>query len=370
MHSQPFICHWIANGRIVPFCDNELTPKGGILIRNRVSLGLLVLLAALFSLNCRAQGASSGTAPAKPLDPQTIRTIEVTLRTKLSIPSEYVIHVGPRTSSSTPGFDTVAVSFEVPGHPDHTQKLDFLISDDNKTLERISRWDLSVDATNIAPVGNRPIRGNPSAKVALVNFDDLECPYCAKLNSELFPETLDHYKGLIKIAYRDMPIAELHPWAMHAAVNANCIAAQSPTSYWSFVDYVHTHADDITGPDRDVKKSAAMLDKLALQQGEKDKLDAAKLSACVTKQDESAIQEEMKLSDKLNIESTPTFFVNGEEVEGAVPEDVLWSTIDRALESEGITPPPNPYNQPAKPAPATGSGSAGSGSTGQAAARP
>lgn len=269
-----------------------------------------------------------------------------------------MISVGPRTPSTTPGFDNLLVSFDLPGHPDHSQKLTFLLSNDNKTLERIAHWDVSADTADLIPIGDRPVRGNPQAKVALVNFDDLECPFCAKLHSELFPDTLNHYKGLIKIAYRDMPLEELHPWAMHAAVNANCLAAQSGTAYWNYVDYLHTHGEDITGPDRDVKKSDAMLDKTALDQGEKDKLDAAKLSACVAKQDQSGVREEMKLADSLNIEQTPTLYVNGESIEGALPEDVLWRAIDRALLSEGVTPPPNPYNQPAVAA------------AGQAAAKP
>jgi protein-disulfide isomerase len=320
-----------------------------VLFRNRIFPALcLALLAAFASAGCRAQ--SPADTPGKPLDLKTSRNIEVTLRSRLQIPPEYVIHIGPRTPSTTPGFDNLLVNFDLPQHPEHSQKLTFLISDDNKTLERIARWDISADPSSIVPAGNRPLRGNADAKVVLVNFDDLECPYCAKLHSELFPDTLNHYKDLIKIAYRDEPLIDLHPWAMHAAVNANCIAAQSGQSYWSYVDYLHSHGEDITGPDRDVKKSDAMLDKVALDQGQKDKLDAAKLSACVAKQDETGVRDEMKLADSLQIDQTPTLYINGEVISGALPENVLWSAIDRALVAEGITPPANPYAPSAKSA--------------------
>lgn len=314
------------------------------------------MLAALIAAPaCPAQTSAIATAKAPAasgaaLSPSVSRNIELTLRDRLQIPPEYVIHIGQRTPSPTPGFDTLAVFFELPGHPEHSQNLDFLISKDNKTLERISHWDIAADPASLIPAGNRPVRGNPNAKVTLVNFDDLECPYCAKLHSELFPDTLNHYKGLIKIVYRDMPIEQLHPWAMHASVNANCLASQSGTSYWSYVDYLHTHGEDITGPDRDVKKSDAALDKAAMEQGQKDKLDTGKLQACVAKQDEAPIRQEMKLSDSLNINQTPTLYVNGEMIAGALPKDVLWQTIDRALKAEGVTPPPNPYDQPAKTA--------------------
>lgn len=321
------------------------------MLQNRFSQGLCqVLLAVFVAIACQAQNSTPANAEAKPLDLKVSRNIEVILRSRLSIPPDYVIHVGPRTASGIPGFDNVQVSFEYPQHPEHSQKLTFLLSDDNKTLERISRWDVSADTASLVPAGDRPVRGNPNAKVVLVNFDDLECPFCAKVHSELFPQTLNHYKGLIKIVYRDMPLEEIHPWAMHAAVNANCLAAQSGVAYWSYVDYLHTHGEDITGPDRDPKKSAAMLDKEALQQGTTNKLDAAKLSACVTKQDESVVRDEMKLAATLDIDQTPTMYINGEVVAGALPEDVLWRAIDRALVSEGVTPPPNPYDAPAKPA--------------------
>lgn len=318
------------------------------MLRNRILPGILLLLAAFAAVACSAQ--TPVKTDAKPLDAKTSRNIEVTLRSKLSIPASYEIHVGPRTTSDTPGFDRLVISFDLPAHPEHSQKLEFLISNDNKTLERISRWDISSDPASLVPAGNRPARGNPNAKVVLVNFDDLECPFCAKLHSELFPETLNHYKGLVKIVYRDLPITDLHPWAMHAAVDANCLAAQSSDSYWNYVDYLHSHGEDITGPDRDAKKSAAMLDKIAFQQGVKDKLDGAKLSACVAKQDEAPIREEMKVSESLDINQTPTLYVNGEVIEGAEPEDVLWQAIDRALVAEGETPPPDPYAPPAKTA--------------------
>lgn len=314
-----------------------------------LSLALLAFIAAPQSpaQAAPAGSASNASASADGLSPKVSRSIELTLRDRLQIPPEYIIHFGQRAPSATPGFDTLPVFFEYPGHPEHSQTLDFLISKDNKMLERISHWEIPADPASLVPAGNRPVRGNPNAKVALVNFDDLECPYCAKLHAELFPDTLDHYKGLIKIVYRDMPIEELHPWAMHAAVNANCLADQSGTSYWSYVDYLHTHGEDITGPDRDVKKADARLDKAALDQGEKDKLDTAKLQACVTKQDQAPVREEMKLSDRLNITATPTMYINGEQVAGALPKEILWPIIDKALVAEGLTPPPDSYSQPA-----------------------
>jgi protein-disulfide isomerase len=300
----------------------------------------LVCLLALAAAGCKAQ-----TAAKTDIDPKTDRRIELTVRAKLTVPAEYQVAVGPRMPSDMTGFDTVQVTFSLPGRPPQT--IPFLLSKDGKTLARISRWDISKDPGELVPSDDRPVRGNPGAKVVIVNYDDLECPYCAKMHAQLFPETLDHYNGLVKIVYRDLPLEELHPWAVHAAVNANCLAAQSSTAYWGYVDYLHTHGQDVTGPDRDLAKANAMLDKLARTQGETSKLDAAKLNACITKQDQTAVRAEIKQADAMGIQQTPMLYVNGEALEGALPTKTLWTMIDRALLAEGITPPPNELNQPA-----------------------
>jgi protein-disulfide isomerase len=311
---------------------------------HRIRLTLVCLL-ALAAAGCKAQ-----STPQNGLDAKTTRKIEVLVRAKLNVPSDYQIAVGSRTPSDVAGYDTVQITFSLPGHPDHSQTIPFLISKDGSTLARLSKWDISKNPVDMIPSSDRPVRGNPSAKVVIVNYDDLECPFCAKMHAELFPETLDHYNGLVKVVYRDLPLEELHPWAVHAAVDANCLAAQSTPAYWGYVDYLHTHGQDVTGPDRDIKKSDETLDKLAKLQGETSKLDISKLNACIGKQDESAVRAEMKQADSLGIQQTPTVYVNGEMLAGALPEKELWAIIDRALISEGVTPPPNEYNQPAKPA--------------------
>jgi protein-disulfide isomerase len=244
----------------------------------------------------------------------------------------------------------VRITFSLPSRPDHTQTLPFLLSKDNNTLARLSEWNIA-DPLASAPYADRPVRGNPDAKVVVVNYDDLECPYCARMHAELFPATLDHYKGLVKVIYRDLPLEEIHPWAMHAAVDANCLAAQSPTAYWSYVDYLHLHGQDVSGPEHDLAKSKATLDKLASDQGVKNKLDASTLNACVAKQDETGIRAEKKQAEDLGIEQTPTLFINGEEMQGALDENTLWTVIDRALVSQGVTPPPIAQPQPTQPVP-------------------
>ena len=123
-------------------------------------------------------------------------------------------------------------------------------------------------------VAGRPIRGNPAAKVTVINFDDLECPYCARMHQSLFPPLFERYKDKVRFIYKDDPLTELHPWAMHASVDANCLAAQSGDVYWTYVDYLHAHGQEVNGEDRNtVQKSFAALDRIARQEATLAKLD-------------------------------------------------------------------------------------------------
>ena len=295
-------------------------------------------------------------APVPAVAPGLERKIEIMIRAELGVPPQYEMAIGPRQKSDVNGYDTIAVTFSLPSQPNRKQTVDFLLSKDSSTLARLSKWDIGPDPAAMLPTEGRPVRGNPDAKVMIVNFDDLECPYCAQMNAEFFPATLDRYKGLVKFVYMDYPLVEIHPWAMHAAVNANCLAAQNGTAYWNYVDYLHTHGQDISGPDNNLAKSTAMLDKLADQEGAREELDAAKLDACVAKQDDSRIVAEMRAGDKAGVNATPTFFVSGERWAGELEEHQLWIMIDRALKEQGIAVPapappaatPQPAAKPGK----------------------
>ncbi len=311
--------------------------------------GLLVLG---LTAGCKAQS----TPPSGP-DPVIDRRIEVLVRSQYEMPEDVTITIGARTPSQFTGYETLPVTIT---RDSKSQVVSFLISTDNTKLVHLQTFDLTKDPADAIPIVGRPIRGNPAAKVTLINFDDLECPYCARMHQELFPATIEHYKDLVRFVYKDDPLTDLHPWAMHAAVDANCLAAQSGDVYWTYVDYLHSHGDEITGNDRDLTKSFAALDRIARQEATLGKLDEAALNACIAKQDETQIRVSAKLAEDLGIDGTPAVYVNGEKVNGgAVPENELWMAIDRALLAAGEQPPPAPT-----PASAPASVPAASGATG------
>jgi protein-disulfide isomerase len=308
-----------------------------------VWLSVVFVLAA--TVGCKAQGTPAKDSDAKATiqDPVLARRIEVMVRSQFNVPAEYNVTFGARTPSKIPGYDSLRITLS---HEKHITTTDFLISTDNKSLARFETFDLTHSPGQDIAVNNRPIRGNPAAKVTVISFDDLECPYCARMHQQLFPETLDRYGDKVRFIYKDDPLVEIHPWALHAAIDANCIADQNGGAYWGYVDYLHAHGQEVTGPDRDLKKSAEMLDKIAREQGKIFKLDATKLDACLQKQDETAVRASMKEADTLGIDGTPYLFIDGEHVNGALPAEQVWLVIDRALRAAGEEPPP-PATPPA-----------------------
>jgi protein-disulfide isomerase len=275
------------------------------------------------------------------------RRIEVMVRSQFNLPPNYGVAIGARKPSQIPGYDALSITFS---HGANNTVEDFLISTDGKTLAHMDKFDLANDPLFSIDVAGRPIRGNPAAKVTVISFDDLECGYCAQMHHALFPATMDRYKDQVRFIYKDYPLPpDMHPWAMHAAVNANCLAAQSGEVYWNYVDYLHSHGQEVNGDNRDLAKSFDALNRIARQEAELGKLDSIKLDACLAAQDETRIRASIKEGEALRVEGTPAIFVEGERIGGALPQEQVWMVIDRALRAAGEQPPATPA-QPAETA--------------------
>lgn len=330
-------------------CDNQST----VFISR--SFPALLLAATLASLGCHAQ-VPAGAVVGQPLPQPIARRVEVLLRQKAQLPPDSSISVGTPTASELPGYVAIAVTFSTEGKS--SKPVNFLLSSDGKTLAQFNKFDISADPKNLVSGAGRPFRGGPeSAPVLIVGFDDLECPFCARLHQSIFPAIQQRYGDKVHVVYQDLPLTEIHPWALRAAIDVNCLAAQSSTGYWNLVDYIHAHAGEIGADPKDAKaektlvNATAQLDKLTREQGEFQHVDAPKLDACIAKQDTSYTDSIKKIATSLNVDSTPALFINGDKIEGAVPIEFIFSIIDDALRAENVTPPP-PYVAPAPVVPA------------------
>jgi len=296
---------------------------------------LVILL--VICLGCSAQS----------VPPDTARKIEHQVRSFYNVPPEVRVLIGAISPSTDwPGYDSVAVTID---NGDGKKDYVFLLSRDRNTMLRVTKFDLTkdpfADLMSKIDVAGRPSRGAKSAKVVVVNFDDFECPFCSRMHQTLFPEIMKEYGDRVTFVYKDYPLYEIHPWAIHAAVDANCLAQQNPDAYWDFADYIHANKQEVDSEKTPGARLEA-IDKMAILQGQKHNLEVTKLQACVKAQKEDAVRASMKEADGLGVSATPTLFVNGQRVEGAVPISQLRATLDSALKDAGV---PVPQHLPSAP---------------------
>jgi protein-disulfide isomerase len=294
-----------------------------------------MLLFVFLFLTLAGLGCTAQTSAASSLSPELKRRITTEIRSRYKVPPQVDVAISDPKPAEIPGYDKIVVTLSAAGR---SSNHDLLVSQDRKTLAHLEKFDISQDPMARIDVKGRPVRGNRNAKIEIVNFDDFECPFCSRMHGTLFPGLLKSYGDRVKVIYKDYPLVEIHPWAMHAAIDGNCLADQNNEAYWDFADYVHGNQKQVGGVGP--VQAFENLDKAAREQGAKYKLDSQKLEACMKKQDESAVRASMAEGDKLGVDSTPTLFINGERLEGVVPEEQLRTILDRALADAGQQPAP------------------------------
>jgi protein-disulfide isomerase len=301
------------------------------------------LLLLVVCLGCVAQSAS----------PDLNKKIERQLRSYYKMPPDVQVVIGPLSPSTEfPAYDAVVVTID---SGPRKQDLTFLVSKDHSSLMRLTKFDLTKDplaeTMSKIDINGRPTRGAKASKVVLVNFDDFECPFCSRLHQTLFPEILKEYGDRVTFIYKDYPMIEIHPWAMHAAVDANCLAAQNVDAYWDFADYIHANQHEVNNEKTPSARLEAV-DRMTTLQGQKHNIDLPKLQACMKAQDETAVRASRKDGDSVGVDATPEMFVNGEKLDGAQPISTVRAALDRALKDANL-PVPDHAATPAAAPPAS-----------------
>ncbi len=196
----------------------------------------------------------------------------------------------------------------------------------------------AVEDTNATTtIDDDPVMGDrKKAKVAIVEFSDLECPYCKRFHEQTYDQLVKEYvtSGKAVLVARDFPLSFHDPNATKEAALAECVGKEKgDKAYFDFSQsvYLNTQANGNGLPEG---KLAELLKKVGA--------NAATVNACA--ESEAAKQEIAKdLADgqKAGVQGTPSFIigkiddkgvVTGERVVGAVPFDTLKTTIDKYLQ--------------------------------------
>ncbi len=154
-----------------------------------------------------------------------------------------------------------------------------------------------------AVIGKSPVKGAAQSKVVLVEFSDFQCPYCGSASATV-KQFMEKHKTDITFVYKHLPLVSIHAEALPAAKAA--WAAQQQGKFWEFHDVLFTNQKGL---------GDAFYQATAKKLG----LDLAKFNRDRTsKAAEDAIKQDIQTAEKLGIEGTPFFIMNGVTLSGAV----------------------------------------------------
>lgn len=166
--------------------------------------------------------------------------------------------------------------------------------------------------------GNAPSFGDKDAKVTIVEFSDFQCPFCSK-GADLLKQIKQKYGKKVRVTFKNFPLP-FHTHAEGAAVAGLCANEQSPESFWKMHDEMFAQQE--SGLDQ------AGLKKIAKKIG----LKTDAFDKCLAENKYLAqVKTDMEEGRKVDVKSTPTFFINGQLVNGAQPLAVFSEIIDEEL---------------------------------------
>jgi protein-disulfide isomerase len=176
-----------------------------------------------------------------------------------------------------------------------------------------------------------PAKGPAKAAVTIVEFSDMQCPHCQKAAAGI--EQLLAQEPEAHFVFQNFPLP-MHNWAEKAADYVDCVGRVSTgasssggtsggttnDAVWKFIQKTFDEQGNITVANSDEKLKA-----IATASG----ANGDEIAACAAKPDTKArVEASMALGKSVDVTSTPTLFINGRNVPGTAPVDLLKKIVD------------------------------------------
>ena len=226
--------------------------------------------------------------------------------------------------SVVPDFQLGTLTAESSKAPKHDNPV--LLTRDGKHLLLSEIFNLNVDlraqALRTISLQDEPTQGPATAPVTIVEYADLECPVCARLHAFFETQLLPRYGNKIRVVYKEFPLP-MHDWSMTAALACQCAYELNPAAYVPMRTAIFRDQQLI---------NVANVREMVLNYGEQAGLDRVKLAGCVdAKASYARIQRDMAEAKRIEINQTPTAYINGRLMIGLPSEDAYFQAIDTAL---------------------------------------
>lgn len=280
-----------------------------------------VFLPALLLLGCL--GAAPAENAKSALDKATL---EAYIRHLFLWGPQIQVTISDPKPSELPGLLAVRVRAAAGGA---SQEQDFYVSKDGRKIVRAVIYDVTKNPFHqeIAKLktDGQPALGAPGAPVVLVVFSDFQCGFCAQEGQMLRQNLLKAYPEQVRLYFKDFPLDQIHPWARTAAIAGRCVYRESEEAFWAYHDWVFANQSQLT-PENFKSKFL----EFAKTSG---KLDSFKLGNCLeSRLTEAEVNRSVEEGRELQINSTPTLFVNGRRISAQIPWENLKQVIDFELD--------------------------------------
>jgi protein-disulfide isomerase len=180
-------------------------------------------------------------------------------------------------------------------------------------------------------IDDDPSIGPEDAPIVIVEFSAYACPYCGRHFTETFQPLLENYGQYIRYVYRDFPVIN-QDVSFPTSFAAEC--ADDQGKFWEFHDAMFRN-QELLGRD------------LYLRVATEEGLDIEQFTQCIdSEQHENEVMDDYYAGDSLNITGTPSFYINGEIISGALPYDRFERIVLGQLEEAGIIVEPAAESTP------------------------
>jgi protein-disulfide isomerase len=269
----------------------------------------LIVCALVGGVALWAQQAPSSAVSATPAAIQ--KRVEAYLRHYYAWGPAFTVNIQAPKASPIPDIYEVPVVISFKGQSDQAT---IYVSHDGKYMIRGALSNLMTDPFAVArtklDVNGHPHIGPAKACVNVVEFADFECPHCKEANEAL--KMIEPKYPDVRFTFMDFPLSQVHPWAFNAALAARCAYQQNPADYAKYRDELFAQQEQITADNASDK-----LLNLATQAG----LNASTLNACMANPATKAeVEADQNLGKSLEVNSTPTLFVNGRPMVGGTEQ--------------------------------------------------
>lgn len=225
---------------------------------------------------------------------------------------QWQLSVGPLRQSEVPGYYATTVTADENGQK---KSQNFYVTADKRfaVLGQVYIVRTPQEVASMINTQNQPCSGPADAPVTIVEYADLECPSCARLQPVLEKDVLPRYGQKVRVIYKDFPLP-MHDWSRKAAVASQCAYQINPSAFVRYRSSIFAHQDQINVTN--------VRDQL-LTLGEAAGIDRMRLAACI---DSNAslprVEADLREGQELQVNMTPTCFVNGREIVGLAPEEL------------------------------------------------